>query len=138
MHNHSGGHSHKHDLTQNVLIVAMILAFLFAGVEAFAGWWSQSLALLSDAGHMISDALALALAAFAAWVARKPPSMQHTYGLGRAEILGAGLSSLLVLVVAILVVIEAIRRIHMPQNVAGGIVIWVAFLGLIFNVVVAW
>lgn len=140
MHSHSHGHNHghSHDLTQNVLIVAMVLAFIFAGVETFAGWWSQSLALLSDAGHMVSDALALALAAFAAWVSRKPPSLQHSYGLGRAEILGAWISSLLVLVVAIVVVIEAIRRIHEPQPVAGGMVILVAFLGLVVNLIIAW
>lgn len=138
MHSHSHDHSHKHNLTQNVLIISLILAFIFAGVESFAGWYSQSLALLSDAGHMISDALALALAAFAAWVARKPPSMQHSYGLGRAEILGAWVSSLFVLLVAIYVVIEAIRRLHEPQNVAGGMVIIVAFLGLVINIVIAW
>jgi cobalt-zinc-cadmium efflux system protein len=138
MHSHGHDHSHKHDLTQNVLIVALVLAVLFAGVEAFAGWWSQSLALLGDAGHMISDALALALAAFAAWVARKPPSLQHSYGLGRAEILGAWVSSLLVLLVAIYIVVEAIRRIHQPTSVAGGMVMLVAFLGVIVNIAIAW
>jgi cobalt-zinc-cadmium efflux system protein len=137
-YSHSHDHSHKHDLTQNVLIVSLVLALLFAGVESFAGWWSRSLALMSDAGHMISDALALALAAFAAWVARKPPSMQHSYGLGRAEILGAWVSSLLVLGVAIFVIIEAIRRMHEPQMVSGGTVMLVAFLGIIINVVIAW
>lgn len=137
-HSHSHDHSHKHDLTQNVLIVSLVMAFLFAGVEAAAGWWSNSLALLSDAGHMFSDALALALAAFAAWVARKPPSLQHSYGLGRAEILGAWASSLLVLFVAIFVVVEAIRRIHEPASVSGGTVMLVAFLGLIVNIVIAW
>lgn len=138
MHSHSHDHSHKHNLTQNVLIVALVLAFAFAGVEAFAGWWSKSLALMSDAGHMVSDALALALAAFAAWVARKPPSLQHSYGLGRAEIVGAWVSSLLVLVVAIYIVIEAIKRMHEPQPVAGATVMLVAFLGLIINIVIAW
>lgn len=138
MHSHSHDHSHNHNLTQNVLIVALVLAFAFAGVEAFAGWWSKSLALMSDAGHMVSDALALALAAFAAWVARKPPSLQHSYGLGRAEIVGAWVSSLLVLVVAIYIVIEAIKRMHEPQPVAGATVMLVAFLGLIINIVIAW
>lgn len=136
MHDHS--HDHKHGLTKNVLIIALILAFLFAGVETVAGLWSQSLALLSDAGHMISDALALALAAFAAWVARKPPSMQHSYGLGRAEILGAWISSLLVLIVAIFVITESIRRFHHPQSVSGGIVMLVAFIGVMINILIAW
>lgn len=116
----------------------MVFTFLFAGVEIFSGLWSQSLALLSDAGHMVSDGLALALAAFAAWVARKPPSMQHSYGLGRAEIVGAWISSLSVLLVAIYVIIEAIRRLHQPEAVSGGVVIIVGFLGLIVNIAIAW
>jgi cobalt-zinc-cadmium efflux system protein len=114
------------------------LVFIFAGIESLSGWWSQSLALLSDAGHMISDGLALALAAFAAWVAKKPPSVQHSYGLGRAEILGAWVSSLLVLAVAILVIIKAIGRLNHPEVVSGGFVILVAFLGLLVNMLVAW
>jgi cobalt-zinc-cadmium efflux system protein len=139
MHNHSDGHhSHKHELTRNALILSLILAFIFAGIEAFAGWWSQSLALLSDAGHMFSDALALALAAFAAWIARKPPSLQHSYGLGRAEILGAWISSLLVLIVGIYVITQAIQRFHYPANVSGGIVIIVGFIGVIVNIAIAW
>lgn len=137
MHKKADGHSHG-DITQNVLIIALILAAVFAGVESVAGWWSGSLALLSDAGHMISDALALGLAAFANWVAKKPPSVQHSYGLGRAEILGAWISSLFVLLVAIFVVVEAIRRLHEPQAVSGGFVMIVAFLGLVVNLVIAW
>ncbi len=139
MHMHADNHAHTHgDLKQNVLILALGLTFVFAGIEAAAGWWSQSLALLSDAGHMFSDALALALAAFAAWVAKKPPSVQHSYGLGRAEILGAGLSSLLVLSVAILVIVEAIRRINTPQLVSGSTVMVVAFIGVMVNMTIAW
>lgn len=137
-HGHSHGHAHSHEVKHNVLIIAVILSFSFAGVEFLAGLWSQSLALLSDAGHMSADGLALALAAFAAWVARKPPSTQHSYGLGRAEIVGAWISSLLVLAVSIYVMIEAIERIHAPQNVSGGTVIIVAFIGLVINVIIAW
>jgi cobalt-zinc-cadmium efflux system protein len=134
-HNH---HHHKHHLTQNALIISLIIALLFAGLEFFAGWWSKSLALMSDAGHMFSDGLALALAAFAGWVALKPPSLQHSYGLGRAEIIGAWVSSLLVLVVAIYVIIEAIERLNQPRNVSGGIVIIMACIGIIVNFTIAW
>jgi cobalt-zinc-cadmium efflux system protein len=135
---HHHDHSHDHDLTQNVLIIALIISLVFAVVEGYAGWWSQSLALLSDAGHMVSDGLALGLAAFAAWIAKKPPSVQHSYGLGRAEIVGAWISGLLVLFVAIFVIVEAIRRLHHPEPVAGGMVIIVAFLGLMVNLLMAW
>jgi cobalt-zinc-cadmium efflux system protein len=134
-HNH---HHHKHNLTQNVLIISLIIALLFAGLEFFAGWWSKSLALMSDAGHMFSDSLALGLAAFAAWVAHKPPSLQHSYGLGRAEIIGAWVSSLLVLIVAIFVIIEAIQRLNQPRTVSGAIVIIIACIGIIVNIIIAW
>jgi cobalt-zinc-cadmium efflux system protein len=137
-HSHSHDHSQKRDITLNVLIISMILAFLFAGVEAYAGWWARSLALMSDAGHMFSDALALALAAFAGWVAKKPPSMQHSYGLGRAEILGAWVSSLSILIVGIFVIVEAIRRFHDPQPVSAGVVVLVGFIGIIVNISIAW
>lgn len=136
MHNHT--HNHKHSSTQNVLIISLILVLLFAGIEVIAGMLSNSLALLSDAGHMMSDGLALALASFAAWIASKPPSDQHTYGLGRAEVLGAWISSLLVLVVAIIVIIAAIKRLHQPQAVSGGMVMIVGFAGIVINILIAW
>lgn len=137
-HSHSHSHSHAHFSTKNVLILALIIAVIFAIIEAVAGWYSSSLALLSDAGHMFSDALALALAAVAAWISKKPPSQQHTYGLGRAEIIGAWISSLLVLIVAIFVIIESIRRLHEPTNVSGGVVMVVASIGLLINLLIAW
>lgn len=139
MHSHSHHHKHDHHFsTKNVLIIALIIAIVFAVIESFAGWYSASLALLSDAGHMASDALALALAAVAAWVAKKPPSQQHTYGLGRAEIIGAWISSLMVLIVAIIVIIESIRRLHEPTTVSGGVVMIVASIGILINILIAW
>lgn len=136
---HSHGHDHHHHISgKNVLIIALALALVFATLEAFAGWFSSSLALLSDAGHMFSDALALALAAVAAWISRKPPSQLHTYGLGRAEIIGAWISSLLVLVVAIFVIVESIRRFHHPTPVMGGVVMIVASAGILINLLMAW
>jgi cobalt-zinc-cadmium efflux system protein len=136
MHTHPHAHTHNH--ANRALIMALTIAIIFAVIEGLAGWWSQSLALLSDSGHMVSDVLALALAAVAAWIARKPPSEQHTYGLGRAEVLGAWISSLLVLVVAIIIIITAINRIHQPPPVSGGIVMVVAFIGVIVNLIIGW
>nr|MDQ2995194.1 cation transporter [Pseudomonadota bacterium] len=74
------GHSHSHDHSTSstkVLIIAMLLTFVFAAIEAVSGMWANSLTLLSDAGHMAADGLAFGLGAFAAWVATKPPSDQH-------------------------------------------------------------
>src|SRR5436190_21784187 len=93
-HEHHHHHSHAHHGAGRALKAATLLTLAFAIVEALGGWWTGSLALLSDAGHMLTDGLALALAALAAWMARRPPSHQHSYGLGRAEILAALLNAL--------------------------------------------
>jgi cobalt-zinc-cadmium efflux system protein len=140
-HNHDEhGHIHKHgrDAPIKVLLWAVILTFGFAIIEAISGWWTGSLVLLSDAGHMASDSLALAIAAFAAWIAIQPPSKSHSYGLGRAEVIGAWISSLIMVAVVIAIVIEAIERFRRPQSVAGGWVMVVATIGLILNLTIAW
>ncbi len=138
-HNHGGlGHSHGASAPYKVLIFAIIVTFAFAGVEALGGWWAGSLALLGDAGHMASDALALIIAAFAAWISQRPPSSKHSYGFGRAEVVAAWLSSLLMLIISIAVIVEAVARIHEPVHVKGGIVVIIAFIGLLVNLFVAW
>ncbi len=109
----------------------------FAVVEAIGGWWSGSLALLGDAAHMISDATALALAAFAAWVARQPPSARHSYGLVRAEAVAALVNGLFMLVVVGGIAYHAVERLRHPHEVAGGVVMGIAAVGLAVNLVVA-
>ena len=87
-HSHASHAHHGHAGRQGpgtALRLAAALTLAFALVEAAGGWWSGSLALLSDAGHMLTDGAALALGAVAAWMARRPPSARHSYGLGRAE-----------------------------------------------------
>jgi cobalt-zinc-cadmium efflux system protein len=127
---HSGGH--------NGLLVALLLTLGFAVVEVLAGFWSGSLALLSDAAHMVTDASSLGLAAAAAWLARRPPSLLHSFGLVRAEILAALVNSLAMLVLIGFIVFEAIQRFSEPHPIAGGTVVTVAVIGLIINLVVAW
>lgn len=117
--------------------MALALTILFAAIEAGAGWWSGSLALLGDAGHMLTDGFALGIAMAAAWVATRPPSGRHSYGLGRAEVIGALVNGLLMLVIIVGIVVEAVRRLHAPAAVAGGVVMLVAAAGLMANVVVA-
>lgn len=118
------------------LAAALALTLAFAAVEAVAGLWSGSLALLSDAGHMASDAAALALALGASWIARRPPSRRHTYGLVRAEVLAAFLNAVLMLVVVTAIVVEAVDRLLEPRDVAGAPVMAVAAVGLVVNLVV--
>lgn len=139
-HNHQFSHAHIHGkhTPLKILMFAIIFTFSFAVVEALSGWWAGSLALLGDAGHMASDALALCITAFAAWMARKPPSARHSYGFGRAEVLAAWISSLMMLIISVAVIVEAVARIHEPIHVKGEAVIIVAFLGLIVNGFIAW
>ncbi len=113
------------------------LTVAFAAVEALAGWWSGSLALAGDAGHMISDAVALGLAGLAARLARRAPSARHSYGLARAEILAALTNVVFMLAVVGLIAFEAVGRLRSPQPVSGGVVVGVALAGLIVNAVVA-
>ena len=127
---HSGGHRH--------LTGALLFTLSFAVVEAVAGYLSGSLALLSDAGHMLTDSTALALAAVAAWLARRPPSSRHTYGLVRIEILAALFNGLLMLGLVSFIAFEAVDRFAQPRDVQGGMVIVVALLGLLVNIGVAW
>ncbi len=132
-HSHGAGSSHK------MLLIAIVFILIFAVIEAFGGWWAKSLALLSDAGHMASDAVALGIAAFAAWVSVKPPSQKHSYGLGRAEVIAAWVSSLLMLAVSVTVIVEAFQRIHRhPTHVNGTVVMVIAAIGLVVNLFVAW
>ncbi|MDD3529559.1 MAG: cation diffusion facilitator family transporter [Gallionellaceae bacterium] len=130
---HLGHHGHHHHLTG-----ALLLTLGFAFVEATAGWWSGSLALISDAGHMLTDSTALGLAALAAWLAKKPPSGRHTYGLVRMEVLAALVNSLLMLGLISFIAVEALDRFARPVAVQGGTVTAVALVGLLVNLGVAW
>lgn len=127
---HAGEHRH--------LTGALLLTLSFAFVEAVAGWWSGSLALIADAGHMLTDSTALGLAALAAWLARRPPSARHTYGLVRAEVLAALVNGLLMLGLIGFIALEAVERFGKPRDIQGEAVIVVALLGLIINLLVAW
>jgi cobalt-zinc-cadmium efflux system protein len=144
-HNHET-HSHEadsHDAHAHkphahaVLMWPLLLTTGFALVEVAGGWLTGSLALLGDAGHMLSDAAALGLAWFASWVARKPASQRHTFGLLRVEVIVALLNGLFMLLVIAAIVYEAIQRLQQPQAVHGLEVMGVALVGLIVNVLVA-
>lgn len=117
---------------------ALGITLVYAGVELAGGIWAQSLALVSDSGHMFSDALALALAGTAAWLARRPASERHSYGWARAEVLGALLNGLLMLPIIVLIVVEAVHRLMAPRPVMAGEVILIAAVGLAVNGLVAY
>jgi cobalt-zinc-cadmium efflux system protein len=133
MHHHPPHSTHTSGRT---LAGSLLVVLLFALVEAGTGWWAGSLALLGDAGHMVSDASALGVALLAVWIAQRPPSARHSYGLVRAEVLAALLNGLFMLLVVIGIVVTAVERLRHPQPVEGAAVVGVAMLGLIVNVVV--
>jgi cobalt-zinc-cadmium efflux system protein len=135
-HHHHPPHEPAGRASSRRLLAALMLTLGFALVEAAGGWWSGSLALLGDAGHMFSDAVALGLAVLAAWVARRPPSARHSYGLVRAEVLAAFFNGLLMLAVVTGIVVEAIERLHAPRPVPGLAVMLIAAIGLAINVLV--
>lgn len=137
-HDHHHHHSHGHAASARVLTFALLLTLSFAAVEAIAGWWSGSLALLSDAGHMVTDSMALALAAVAARLSALPASDTHSYGLRRVETLAGFVNALAMLAVVGIIVWHAIERLMTPRAVDGFTVMLVAAIGLIVNIIVAW
>jgi len=136
-HAHPPHHAHDHSASR-FLPLALVLTLGFAAVEAIAGWWSGSLALLGDAGHMLTDAASLGLAALAARIALRPASARHSYGLRRVEALAALANGLFMLVIVGGLVWHAVERLLEPRAVAGEAVILVALGGLVLNLAVAW
>ena len=134
MADHSHHHpEHRHGAPGGALRVAATLTVAFALVEALGGLWTGSLALLSDAGHMLTDGAALALGAVAAWMARRPPSERHSYGLGRAEVLAAFVNAAAMLVIVLALTYESILRLQHPKPVDGGAAALIALAGLVLN-----
>ena len=133
---HAHDHDHASPSSSRSLYFAAAITLAYAAVEASVGWWSNSLALMSDAGHMLTDTSALLIAVFAAWLAQRAPSARHSYGLGRAEFIAALVNGLLMLAVVSFIVIHAIERMQAPLAVKGEAVTLVAFIGLLLNVLV--
>jgi cobalt-zinc-cadmium efflux system protein len=130
-----GHHHHDHTAGTDARRLAIALALIvgFMCVEVVAGILAGSLALLSDAAHMLTDAGALALALVAIRLARRPAAGALTYGLGRSEILAAAINGSTLLVLGLLIVYEGIRRVIEPPQVEGALVLIVAVLGIAVN-----
>ena len=141
-HAHHPHEHHHHGVSPDVdrrrlgAALALILGFMVA--EVVAGLLADSLALLSDAAHMLTDAGSLALALVAARLAARPPTGRFTFGLGRAEILSAQINGAALLVLAGVIAIEAVQRFSQPPDVEGGVVLVVGLLGAVVNVAAAW
>lgn len=142
LHAHLDGDArHAHTIegrSQWTMGIALVLVLLFALVEVVSGFLSNSLALISDAGHMVTDAAALGLALLAQLIARRPPSSKHSFGFVRAEALAAFVNSLAMLLLVCWIVYEAADRLVHPQYVTGSTVFIVAGIGLCINLLMAW
>ena len=140
-HVHDGSHAHAHAqgnaTSTRALAWALGLTFLILAVEAIGGLVSNSLALLADAGHVLTDAGALGLSLFVAWLSRQPSAAEKTYGYLRWEILAALINGATLLGISAWIVIEALQRFRHPEHVAGGVMLAAASLGLVVNGVAA-
>jgi cobalt-zinc-cadmium efflux system protein len=137
---HHGHHGHTHvqtDDTRRLTVALALILGLMAG-EVVAGILADSLALLSDAAHMLTDAGAIALALFAARLARRPAGGGFTFGFRRAEILSAQVNGATLVALALVIVWEGIRRIVDPPDVEGGVVLVVALAGVAVNLLATW
>jgi cobalt-zinc-cadmium efflux system protein len=146
-HDHSHGHDHDHSHSHShgaagagagrSLGIALGITIVLLLGEAIGGFRSNSLALLADAGHVLTDGAALGLALFVTWLARQPGKPEKTYGYLRWEILAALFNAATLLVISIWIVFEAVMRFREPEVIHGGIMFWVALAGLAGNAISA-
>jgi cobalt-zinc-cadmium efflux system protein len=125
---------HAHALRRRALGIALAVNGLFLVVEVFGALAFNSLALFADAAHMLTDVVALGIAIAAQRLSERPNTSRHTYGLQRAEVIGAQANAVLLLAATAWVVFEAVRRLGQPQHVSGGGLAIVAAVGLAVNV----
>ncbi|NEW07783.1 cation transporter [Paenibacillus sp. SYP-B3998] len=135
---HHHGHGHSQDGNKKGLLIAFLITFCSMVLEFLGGLFTNSLALLSDSGHMLSDAGALALSLFAIWFAAKPSSSRKSYGYHRFEILAALFNAVTLFVIAGFIIWEAVGRFIDPPKVASGSMMLIAAVGLLANLISAW
>jgi cobalt-zinc-cadmium efflux system protein len=138
-HSHHNGHDHGHGHgaagNRRRLAWTLGLAASYMLAEAVGGWLTGSLALLADAGHMLSDAAALGLSLFAMWMAQRPPNPRRTWGYHRTEILAALANGATLVAIAAWVVLEAVRRFDHPPKVDAPVMMGIAIGGLVVNLI---
>lgn len=137
-HGHGHGHGVGQDTDRRKLSIALALIVVFMAGEVVVGVVAQSLALLSDAAHMLTDAGSIVLAIIAIRLAARPPRGGYTYGLKRVEILSAQANGLTLLLLAAWLAYEAIRRLIYPPPVAGALVLVTALVGVVVNIAATW
>jgi cobalt-zinc-cadmium efflux system protein len=138
-HGHAHGHAHHHGGgSARRLAVVLVLTAIYMVAEAVGGYVSHSLALVADAGHMLSDVAALGLSLFAAWISRRPPTPTRSYGYYRTEILAALANAATLIAISVWVCYEAYQRLHAPPAIAGRVVMIIAAGGFVINLAGMW
>ncbi|CAN5361248.1 CDF family zinc transporter CzcD [soil metagenome] len=134
-------HQHSHERTPlgrtGRLKVALALTFAYMFAEAIGGWWTNSLALLADAGHMLTDVAALSLTLGAIWIGSRPATEKKTFGYFRIEILAAFVNGIALVLLSGWVIYEAVERWQAPPEIKGGWMTLIATGGLIVNTIAA-
>jgi cobalt-zinc-cadmium efflux system protein len=134
-----GGHSHSGETkNRRALATALAITAAYTAVEVIGGLITGSLALLADAGHMLSDNFSLGLALIAFWLSAKPPTPERSFGYKRAEILAALVNGMTLVAISIWIFYEAYQRFQDPPEILGGWMMTVAVIGLSVNVAAAW
>ena len=136
-HDHGVGHSHGSDAPVRNLRIALGLTATLLVVEVIGGILSNSIALLADAGHMLTDVAALGLALFVAWFSKQPSTPQKTFGYLRWEILAAFVNGATLLLISAWILWEAVLRLRAPEPISGGLMLVVAVAGLVVNIIAA-
>jgi cobalt-zinc-cadmium efflux system protein len=135
---HDHGHDHTHGANKKTLMISFIIITGYMIIEAIGGFVTNSLALLSDAGHMLSDSISLAVAVLAFSLGEKAANNNKTFGYKRFEILAAVLNGITLVLIAIYIFYEAIQRFQNPPEVASTGMLIIATIGLLVNILVAW
>lgn len=135
---HDHGHSHSHSANKKTLTISLVIITAYMIVEVIGGLMTNSLALLADAGHMLSDAISLLIALLAFMMSSKAADYSKTYGYKRFEILAAVINGVTLILVAVYIFYEAIERFQNPPEIASGGMLIIASIGLLVNILVAW
>ncbi|CAM3606971.1 cation transporter [Brevibacillus invocatus] len=136
-HSHDHGHTHGKGANKKALLISLCITTTFLIIEVIGGFLTNSLALLSDAGHMLSDSSALFLSLIAMYFASKPPSPAKTYGFYRFEILAALINGVTLVLISLYIFWEAIERLAAPPEVSSLSMMGIAFVGLLANIAAA-
>lgn len=137
-HDHGHCHGHSHGGNKKTLAISLAIILLYMLVEVVGGLLTKSLALLADAGHMLSDAISLGVALIAFTLSHRLANYGKTYGYKRFEVLAAVLNGATLMLIACSIVYEAIERFTHPAEVASTGMLIISFVGLLVNVLVAW